>query len=62
MALTSGLGATGGAKLAGVTAGAFGLPGMFRVFALASALALVGAIMLVREPPARTEAEPSVEQ
>ena len=62
MALTSGLGATAGAKLAGVTAGAFGLPGMFRVFALASAIALVGAIMLVREPPARTEAEPSVEQ
>ncbi len=55
MALTGGLGATAGAKLAGVAAGAFGLPGMFRVFSLAAVVALVGAMVLVREPEAKGE-------
>ncbi len=50
MALTMGLGSAVGAKVAGVTAGALGLMGMFRVFAVAAAVAVMGAALLVREP------------
>jgi len=51
LALTGGLGSAVGSKLAGVAAHAHGLQGMYRVFALAAGLALVGAVALVREPP-----------
>lgn len=50
MALTGGVGAAAGAKLAGMAAGAVGLLAMFRLFAGAAAIALVAAVLLVREP------------
>ncbi len=50
MALTMGLGAALGSKLAGMAAGALGLMGMFQVFSVAAAAAAVGAVVLVREP------------
>jgi len=53
MALTYGLGAAAGSKLAGMGASALGLMGMFRVFAVAAAVTVVGAAALVRET--RTE-------
>jgi len=49
MALTHGLGAAAGSKLAGMGASAFGLMGMFRVFSLAAAATAVAAAVLVRE-------------
>lgn len=51
MALTMGVGSALGAKLSGLASQAYGLHGMYRVFALAGAAALAGAIALVREPP-----------
>ncbi|MBN1460235.1 MAG: MFS transporter [Armatimonadetes bacterium] len=50
-ALTGGLGAALGSKVAGIVTGAVGLMTMFRFFSLAAALALVAAIIFVREPP-----------
>jgi len=47
-AISHGLGSAVGAKLAGVAAGALGLPGMFRLFAAVAAGAAVLAIILVR--------------
>lgn len=51
MALTMGVGSALGAKLSGLASQVYGLHGMYRLFALAGAAALVGAIALVREPP-----------
>jgi PPP family 3-phenylpropionic acid transporter len=48
MAVTRGLGSAAGSKMAGVTAGALGLMGMFRVYALAAAATVVAAAVLVR--------------
>ena len=50
MALTAGIGSACGAKLSGIAAGAFGLMGMFRLFAVVAALAMVAAAVVVREP------------
>jgi PPP family 3-phenylpropionic acid transporter len=50
LALTNGLGSAVGSKLSGIAAGAFGLMGMFRVFALVTVVAMAVAIALVREP------------
>jgi len=50
VALTTGIGSGTGSKLAGVAAGAFGLTGMFRLFAVVAALAMVVAMVVVREP------------
>ena len=50
MALTTGIGSACGAKLSGIAAGAFGLMGMFRLFAVVAALAMVAAAVVVREP------------
>jgi len=62
MALTSGIGSAAGSKLAGIAAGAFGLMGMFRLFAGGAAVAFVAAVILVREPPEREPSRASVEQ
>jgi PPP family 3-phenylpropionic acid transporter len=53
MALTSGLGAALGSKLAGAAVSALGLASMYRLFGAAAALAMVIAVLGVREPPAR---------
>jgi PPP family 3-phenylpropionic acid transporter len=60
-ALTGGLSAAAGAKLAGIVTGAFGLMTMFRLFSFAAAVAVVVAILLVREPPVRAPESSSVE-
>jgi len=52
LALTAGLGSAVGSKLAGAAAQAYDLQGMFRLFSLAAAAAMLAAIMLVREPKA----------
>lgn len=57
-ALTAGVGAAIGAKLAGLAADSVGLPGMFRVFSVVAAGGLAVAVLLVREPP---EASPRAE-
>jgi MFS transporter, PPP family, 3-phenylpropionic acid transporter len=49
-AITSGLGSGVGSKLAGVTVGALTITGMYRVFGLAAAVAMVAAVVFVREP------------
>ena len=54
MALTGGLGAAAGAKLAGIAAGAVGLLAMFRLFAAGGAIALVAAALLLRDPVGNT--------
>jgi PPP family 3-phenylpropionic acid transporter len=51
LALTHGLGAPAGAKLAGMATAAFGTMGMFRIFAFGAAAAAVAAVALVSEPP-----------
>ena len=58
-ALTAGVGAAIGAKLAGLAADTVGLPGMFRVFSVVAAGGLAVAVLLVREPP--PEASPRAE-
>ncbi|MFB3881617.1 MAG: MFS transporter [Armatimonadota bacterium] len=50
VALTNGIGSAAGSKCAGLAAGAFGLMGMFRVFALVAAAMVVLAMVAVREP------------
>jgi len=62
MALTSGIGSAAGSKLAGITAGALGLMGMFRLFSGVAALAFVAAVIFVKEPPERESSQASVEQ
>jgi PPP family 3-phenylpropionic acid transporter len=51
-ALTSGLGAAAGSKLAGLAAAAWGLMPMYRAFSCVAATALLAALVLVREPAA----------
>jgi hypothetical protein len=46
-----------GSQLAGVTVAALGLPGMFRLFSLAAAVAMVGTVIFVREPSAQETPE-----
>ena len=50
VAFTGGLGAAVASKMAGVAMGALGLTGMFRIFSGAAAVALVIAVLFVREP------------
>ncbi len=50
MALTMGLGSAVGSKLSGIAAEAIGLMGMFRVFSAVAALAMVTAMVIVKEP------------
>jgi PPP family 3-phenylpropionic acid transporter len=50
VAVTTGLGATLGSKLAGAAVGAWGLQPMYRAFSLASAAGLLIAILFLREP------------
>jgi PPP family 3-phenylpropionic acid transporter len=60
MAMTMGVGSAAGSKLSGIAAGALGLMGMFRVFSVAAALAMVAAMVLVREP-GQARAEPPLD-
>jgi PPP family 3-phenylpropionic acid transporter len=49
MALTMGVGSAVGSKLAGMAAGAYGLLGMYRIFAVAAAVTVAATAVLVRE-------------
>ncbi len=66
VAVTTGLGATVGSKLAGMAAGEWGLQPMYRAFSLASAVGLLVAVLFLREPepepaPAEEPAAAAVE-
>jgi PPP family 3-phenylpropionic acid transporter len=49
-ALTHGVGAATGSKMAGMATGTHGLLGMYRLFAIVASVAMVAAVALVREP------------
>jgi len=49
-ALTHGVGAATGSKMAGMATGTHGLLGMYRLFAIVASVAMVAAAALVREP------------